>query len=193
MLLVREQQQRVLLTGDGHHEDILKGLEHHGELDGSGRAHVDVIKVQHHGSEHNATEEFFRRITGDQYVFCANGEHKNPDLRILDALFRARRQLPEGHAAAQRSFKLWFNSSSAILMQEVRQLEAQEHAAGRLDFKAKALRSAAAHMQRVEARVKKHAAAFGGLVSYAFLGGPARDWGQPPTWLAAAPEVALFP
>src|SRR5262249_18312559 len=51
MLLVEENGKLVLLTGDGHHADILKGLDHLGRLDGNGRLHVDLLKVQHHGSE----------------------------------------------------------------------------------------------------------------------------------------------
>jgi hypothetical protein len=101
MVLAEEDGKSVLLTGDGSHVDILKGLEKAGRLDG-GRIHVDVLKIQHHGSEHNIKRDFCERVTADHYVFCANGEHENPDLRALTVLFDA----GEG-----RRFKLWFNSS----------------------------------------------------------------------------------
>lgn len=102
MLLAREGDKSVLLTGDGSHVDILKGLDAAGELDDEGRIHVDVLKIQHHGSEHNIDEAFCRRVTADHYVFCANGDDENPDERAVQAVLDAR----EGS-----SFKLWFNSS----------------------------------------------------------------------------------
>lgn len=114
MLLVDEGDSTVLLTGDGHATDILKGLEHAGRLDAEGAIHVDVLKVQHHGAEFNITPEFCRRVTADHYVFCGNGAHHNPDLRALEAVLDSRL----GSAPARSSngeagdpFKLWFNSS----------------------------------------------------------------------------------
>jgi hypothetical protein len=108
MLLAEEQGRTVLLTGDGHHDDILKGLDHHGRLDAQGRLHVNVLKVQHHGSEHNIDEKFCRAVTADDYVFCGNGAHENPDVDVVETLVTARL------AVDPRPFKLWFNSSSTV-------------------------------------------------------------------------------
>jgi beta-lactamase superfamily II metal-dependent hydrolase len=108
MLLAEEQGRTALLTGDGHSADILKGLDHHGRLDAQGRLHVNVLKVQHHGSEHNVDESFCRAVTADDYVFCGNGAHENPDLDVVETLVTARL------AADPRPFKLWFNSSSTV-------------------------------------------------------------------------------
>jgi beta-lactamase superfamily II metal-dependent hydrolase len=104
MLLAKEGGKTVLLTGDGSHVDILKGLEAAGELDDDGHIHVDVLKIQHHGSEHNIDEDFCRRVTADHYVWCANGDDENPDERAVQAVLDAR----EGD-----SFHLWFNCSEA--------------------------------------------------------------------------------
>jgi beta-lactamase superfamily II metal-dependent hydrolase len=65
MLLAEAGGKTVLLSGDGHHADILKGLAHVGKLDAQGRIHVDVLKVQHHGAEHNIDEAFCRAVTAD--------------------------------------------------------------------------------------------------------------------------------
>jgi beta-lactamase superfamily II metal-dependent hydrolase len=117
MLLVEEADQTALLTGDGHGKDILKGLGHTGKLNGTGRMHVNILKIQHHGSEHNIDVDFCRAITADHYIFCADGAHHNPDLAVVDAVINSRRG-----TAAERSrnpqvdvpFTLWFNSSSSI-------------------------------------------------------------------------------
>jgi len=49
MFLAEENGKSILLTGDGHGDDILKGLAHHQALDANERLQVDVLKVQHHG------------------------------------------------------------------------------------------------------------------------------------------------
>jgi beta-lactamase superfamily II metal-dependent hydrolase len=108
MLFVEEEDKTLLLTGDGHADDILKGLETQGKLDGAGRIHVNALKVQHHGSEHNIHRDFCDRVTADHYVFCGNGEHKNPDPQVVELIVRSRLE-----GGDRRRFKLWFNSSEA--------------------------------------------------------------------------------
>jgi beta-lactamase superfamily II metal-dependent hydrolase len=111
MLFVEDGQRTALMTGDGHANDVIKGLESIGRLAENGTLHVDVLKVQHHGSEHNMTEEFAHRITADHYVFCGNGFSGNPEPVVIDALFKAR---VEDGAGPNKKFKFWFNSSKAM-------------------------------------------------------------------------------
>lgn len=106
MLLAEEGTKTVLLTGDGHSDEVLKGLSQAGKLDAGGAIHVDVLKVPHHGAEFNVRPDFCRRVTADHYVFCGNGAHHNPDPRVLDLFFDARLGTPGA------PFKLWFNASS---------------------------------------------------------------------------------
>ena len=115
MFLVEEKGKTLLLTGDGHADDILKGLAHYGKLDANGGIHVDVLKVQHHGSEHNLHRHFARSVTADNYVFCGNGAHENPDLDVVEAIIDSRLTAGEksGNPQVSNPFKLWFNSSSS--------------------------------------------------------------------------------
>ena len=141
MLLVEEQGKRLLLTGDGHADDIVAGLEHHGVLTAAKPLHLDVLKFQHHCSEHNVNPAFCQRIFADHYIFCGNGKHENPDLDavklLLDTNARERPNL---------SYKLWFNCSES------------EAPAG----------AARAHMKAITNLVSKHAA-INGHVQFAFL------------------------
>ena len=80
---------RMLLTGDARGDFILAGLEAAGLLK-NGTIHVDLLKVPHHGSARNVTEDFFRRVTADHYVISADGRHHNPDRDMLKMLTAAR-------------------------------------------------------------------------------------------------------
>ncbi len=117
ILLVEERGTRVLLTGDGHARDILKGLERARRLDARSGILLDVLKVQHHGSEHNIDEAFCRTATADRYVFSANGAHNNPDLRALDAILDSRLGAPKQRSAnpeAGNLFAIWVNSNASV-------------------------------------------------------------------------------
>ena len=65
-----------------------------------------MIKVQHHGAEHNLSERFASRVLGEHYVFCANGAHDNPDPSVVKTIVETRA------AGDPRPFHLWFNCSA---------------------------------------------------------------------------------
>jgi beta-lactamase superfamily II metal-dependent hydrolase len=91
MLLAEIPNRSILLTGDGTGADILAGLAQSGRIKKGGKLHVNVLKVQHHGSQRNASPEFFEKITADSYVISA-GKHKNdgnPDLETLVWIVKA--------------------------------------------------------------------------------------------------------
>lgn len=90
VLLVASGKRRLLLTGDAHSEDILRGLEVAGLLDRRRPYHVDVLKLPHHGAEGNCSAELFRRVLARHYVISANGRDGNPDPATLDRLWQAR-------------------------------------------------------------------------------------------------------
>ena len=79
----------MLLTGDARGDVILEALEAAG-LSTNGRAHFDLLKVQHHGSNHSTTQDFFERVTADRYVISGNGRHGIPHPEALGFLSAAR-------------------------------------------------------------------------------------------------------
>ena len=118
MFLVEEAGKRLLLTGDGQQDFILAGLRRTGFLD-DGYAHLDVLKVQHHGSENNMDIDFARTVSADHYVFCGNGEHGNPELDVIDIIYNSRMGKPSVRARApeakDRPFHFWFSTSTEML------------------------------------------------------------------------------
>jgi len=113
MLLVEEGTKKVLMTGDGVSSEIIEGLQRHKKLDAAGRIHVDVLKVQHHGAKANVDDHFVRAVTADNYVFCGNGAHTNPELEVVEAFATARLKGFDGAApiGPNRPFKFWFTAS----------------------------------------------------------------------------------
>ncbi len=122
MLHAAEDEHAVLLTGDGHGDDVIRGLEAQGLLGEDEPLHVSVLKMPHHGAEFNIGFEekgnyilspFLRRITADHYVFCGDGSHHNPDRRIVKATIDSRigaASVRSANPRAERPFKLWFTS-----------------------------------------------------------------------------------
>jgi hypothetical protein len=103
-LLAEEAGRTCLLTGDAAEEEILEGLEAAGRI-ADGRFWCNLVKVQHHGSEHNVSQEFAGTVLADQYVFCADGAHGNPDPSVVKTVVETR------VAADPRPFTVWFNTA----------------------------------------------------------------------------------
>jgi beta-lactamase superfamily II metal-dependent hydrolase len=155
MLLVEEDGKTILLTGDGHCDDIIKGLKSIGKMDDHTGLHVDVLKVQHHGSEHNTNAKFCRSITADHYVFCGNGSHNNPDMRIVRAFIDSRigpASKRSDNPQTNNNFKLWFNSSSSATKTKNKN-----------------------HMKKIEKLVKEKAQGSQGKLTYQFLNDDSMD------------------
>lgn len=77
VLLAKCAGKSILLTGDARGDYVIEGLRTAGLLK-KDKLHVDVLKVQHHGSNRNTTAAFFNTITADTYVLSADGRHGNP-------------------------------------------------------------------------------------------------------------------
>ena len=140
-LLVEEGGQSILLTGDARGDQIVDGLKAAGRFPGSPPLVVDVLKVPHHGSEHNIDSDFCDAVIARDYIFCANGEDENPNLKVVEMM--ARRRL---NVAGAGPCKFWFNSSEPA-----------------------SANAAAAHMAAVETLVRRLAQDSHGRLKFKFL------------------------
>lgn len=89
--LAEKDGKTILLTGDARGDYVLEGLEAAELFADDGRFHVDVLKMPHHGSEHNVDHVFFQRIVAHHYVVSADGRHGNPDPGTYQMLLANRR------------------------------------------------------------------------------------------------------
>jgi len=113
VMMVEEGETRALFTGDARDDDIYEDLIAADYGNDDGHVHVDLLKIQHHGSENNFSLDFAQKVTADHYLFCGNGGHKNPDLGVVKALLDARvgsSSVRTPHVDVDRPFKLWFTS-----------------------------------------------------------------------------------
>jgi hypothetical protein len=97
------RQARMLLTGDARGDHIIAGLGNAGLLDKKRRAHFDLLKVPHHGSDRNLTLEFFQQIQARHYVISANGRDDNPSIKVLEWI---------AMAAEDKDYVLWMTNRS---------------------------------------------------------------------------------
>jgi beta-lactamase superfamily II metal-dependent hydrolase len=148
VLLVEEDGKRVLLTGDSQQDVLRECLEDAGLLP-DGHLHLDVLKVQHHGSENNWDHDFGRAVSADHYVFCGNGAHGNPELQVLQQVFDSRLGPANLRAKSPRAdgrpFKWWFSTDASIQTGDER-----------------------SHMQSVARKVRELADRSNGLLSFEF-------------------------
>lgn len=119
VMMVEDSGKRILLTGDARDDDIHNDLIAAGFTNDEDHVHVDVLKVQHHGSENNFSLGFAQKVTADHYLFCGNGGHHNPDLGVVKELLDARigpASKRTQHVDPDRPFKLWFTSDGTTFM-----------------------------------------------------------------------------
>lgn len=121
VLMVEEDDKRLLLTGDSQQDKILEGLVKTGFLEDvdDGFVHLDILKIQHHGSENNLDQNFARKVSADHYVFCGDGSHGNPEPEVLKTVFNSRLGTNSTRALAPqaegRPFTFWFSTNSRDL------------------------------------------------------------------------------
>lgn len=85
-------KRSMLLTGDARGDKILDGLRKVKRLKSTPGAtvHFHLLKVPHHGSDHNAEPDFFRSVTADHYVLSGDGKHGNPEREVIDWIIASR-------------------------------------------------------------------------------------------------------
>jgi hypothetical protein len=89
VVLAEAGKKKMLLTGDARGDDVMNALKTSGMLK-SGKIHVDLLKLPHHGSDRNVATEFFRAVTADHYVVSADGRFGNPEISTLQMISEAR-------------------------------------------------------------------------------------------------------
>ena len=91
-LLVELGGRSILLTGDARADQVLEGMAEAGVLDATGRRHVSILKMPHHGSIRNVSPAFLAAVSADTYVISADGRYGNPDYEALVLIVESARR-----------------------------------------------------------------------------------------------------
>ena len=117
VMLVKDRNRSILLTGDADDKSIIDGLSAAKLLDQHGRMAVDVFKVPHHGAHNSYSHALARTVRARHYLFCGDGSHSNPELDVIRDYVRVLFQGRDGHGpalASNQKVKFWFNCSAKL-------------------------------------------------------------------------------
>jgi beta-lactamase superfamily II metal-dependent hydrolase len=119
VLLAKCSGKKILLTGDARGDYVIEGLRTAGLLKKE-KLHVDVLKVQHHGSNRNTTAAFFNTITADTYVLSADGRHGNPKYDTM-------KWIVEGARTRDQRITLVATNETAMIVELQKQLPPSDY------------------------------------------------------------------
>jgi hypothetical protein len=79
--------RRLLFTGDAFADDLNAGL---GMVDEGRPVDLDLVKVPHHGSQKNVTDELVRAVRSPYWLFSTDGtRHRHPDAVAIARILRS--------------------------------------------------------------------------------------------------------
>ena len=120
VFLVEGKNRKILFTGDGSGDDIIKVLTRNTMLDKQGKFHLDILKVPHHGSDRNVSPEFFNTVIADYYVISANGRDDNPSIDTLKWII-------ESGNKRKKSKKIVFTNSTPNIVKIVKDYDQKKY------------------------------------------------------------------
>ena len=131
VVLVEVGGRKLLLTGDANGRHVVSAWK---ELElPAGPVKVDLLKMPHHGSIRNCTEDFLEFFPADHYVFSADGTFDNPDGPTIEAVVKM-----HGH----RSIVLHFTNADVTWPHGPYKLEKNQQSVANLADLLTALRTA---------------------------------------------------
>jgi beta-lactamase superfamily II metal-dependent hydrolase len=120
-MLVEIRDRKILLTGDARGDDVVDGWKAAGR-DPNKPFPIDILKMPHHGSDRNLTEEFLKLFPADHYVISADGKFGNPDLKTLTGM---------AETLGNRAYTVHFTNRTPTMKEALDALEKERQKPGR--------------------------------------------------------------
>jgi hypothetical protein len=88
-LLLEYRGRSLLLTGDARSDSLCEGIDRLNAERGTDRMKVDVVKLPHHGSKNNVSNELISRLDCKNFLFSTSGRrfHHPDDDAVARVLF----------------------------------------------------------------------------------------------------------
>jgi metal-dependent hydrolase (beta-lactamase superfamily II) len=80
------EEKRVLFLADSHPDIIIEQLKKIAKKEKVEKLFFDAVKVSHHGSKHNTSNELLKLFIADKYIFSTSGRgkgFKHPDIETI--------------------------------------------------------------------------------------------------------------
>jgi hypothetical protein len=120
-MLVEIRDRKILLTGDARGDDVVDGWKASGR-DPNKPFPINILKMPHHGSDRNLTEEFLTLFPADHYVISADGKNGNPDLKTLTGM---------AETLGNRAYTVHFTNRTPTMKEALGALENERQKPGR--------------------------------------------------------------
>ena len=82
-ILIEADNKKLIFLGDSYSSDIVKSLNELG-YDENNKLDVDIVKISHHGSKYNTSNELLNCLNCKKFIISANGvTHSHPNKETL--------------------------------------------------------------------------------------------------------------
>ncbi|CEP95546.1 Zn-dependent hydrolase [[Clostridium] sordellii] len=90
--ILEYEEKRILFLGDSHPSVIEEQLKKIG-FDKENKIKIDLMKVSHHGSKGNITNELLEIIDCDKFLICTNGyQYSHPDQESIARIIASNKE-----------------------------------------------------------------------------------------------------
>lgn len=90
--ILEYEEKRILFLGDSHPSVIEKELKKMG-FGKREKIKIDLMKVSHHGSKGNITNELLEMIDCDKFLICTNGyQYSHPDQEAVARIIKSNKE-----------------------------------------------------------------------------------------------------
>jgi len=112
------QSKRVLLMGDAVSSQVIDGMKEMGE----GSIWCEAVKVSHHGSKHNTSVDFCKRVNAAHYFVTGGKDGEGPHIETIAKIaclpMKAGQEQRELHYNHEKGIVLW----TELTKENIRQL-----------------------------------------------------------------------
>lgn len=87
------KSKKILFTGDSFPSIVLEGLEKMNFIDETKKVKFDYVKISHHASKYNTSDEFLKKIECNNYIVTTQGCNGKPNKETFARILKYQKSL----------------------------------------------------------------------------------------------------